>query len=376
MKRHPALSVSIPHLCIVPPHMLEQIAQHGDAEQRARALRTLAVSERMRGRRQIAGSLRAAVPAGEKRRSVYDARGRYDLPGAMVRNEGSRPVRDARVNEAYDGAGETYDLYHDVYGRSSIDDRGMRLDSTVHYGHGYDNAFWDGAQMVYGDGDGRLFGPFTGCLDVIGHELSHGVIQHEAELEYRGQPGALNESFADVFGSLVKQRALGQSVQEADWIIGKGLFTPSVKGEGLRSLRAPGTAYDDPVLGRDPQPAHMRGYVRSEDDNGGVHINSGIPNHAFYRAAVAIGGKAWDKTGRIWYVALRDHLRFNTTFRGAASATLRAACELFGETSGEARATLAGWREVGVEPLEKSQMFVPGGAAEVRGSGSRAAARP
>lgn len=262
-------------------------------------------------------------------------------------------MADPSVNEAYDGAGATYDLYRDVYARNSIDDRGMRLDSTVHYGRGYDNAFWDGTQMVYGDGDGRLFGPFTACLEVIGHELGHGVIQHEAGLEYRGQSGALNESFADVFGSLVRQRTLGQTVEEADWLIGKGLFTKSVHGEGLRSLKAPGTAYDDPVLGRDPQPAHMSGFVRSDEDNGGVHVNSGIPNHAFYRAALEIGGRAWERAGWIWYVALRDHLRHDASFRAAAAATLRAGRDLFGEGSDEVRAVRSGWATVGVEPLER-----------------------
>ena len=93
------------------------------------------------------------------------------------------------VNEAYDGAGETYDLYEQVYGRSSVDGRGMRLDSSVHYGAGYDNAFWSGSQMVYGDGDGKLFDRFTKSVDVIGHELTHGVTANEARLDITTSPG-------------------------------------------------------------------------------------------------------------------------------------------------------------------------------------------
>jgi Zn-dependent metalloprotease len=224
---------------------------------------------------------------------VYDAGTRTQLPGTLVRSEGQLTRQDVRPNEAFDGSGATWDLYHDAYGRSSVDDRGMPLVSTVHYRVGYDNAFWDGSQMVYGDGDGKFFERFTKCLDVIAHELTHGVIQYEASLDYAGQPGALNESFSDVFGSLVKQWSLGQTAEKADWLIGAGLFRPGVTGVALRSMAAPGTAYDDPVLGKDPQPADMAHYVETVDDNGGVHINSGIPNRAFYLAATAIKGHAW-----------------------------------------------------------------------------------
>ncbi|MDQ2979781.1 MAG: M4 family metallopeptidase, partial [Acidobacteriota bacterium] len=255
----------------------------------------------------------------------------------------------AAVDEAYDGAGATYDLYRETYGRNSIDDRGMRLDSSVHYGSGYDNAFWNGSQMVYGDGDGKLFHRFTLCVDVVGHELTHGVTAHEANLEYHDQPGALNESISDVFGSLVKQRARGQTAQQADWLIGEGLFTSAVSGVSLRSMKAPGTAYDDPVLGRDPQPGHMRDYVETYEDDGGVHINSGIPNRAFYLAAVAIGGNAWEKAGKIWYVALRDHLRRSSTFADAASLSARVAADLYGADGGEARAVREAWKAVGVK---------------------------
>ena len=171
----------------------------------------------------------------------------------------------------------------------------------MHYGVDYDNAFWNGERMVFGDGDGEIFTGFTGSLSVIAHELSHGVIEDEGGLVYRGQSGALNESIADVFGALVEQHHLGQTVDEASWLIGEGIFTDAVEGRALRSLAAPGTAYDDDVLGRDPQPAHMDGYVVTRDDNGGVHINSGIPNHAFYRTAMALGGHAWERAGRIWY---------------------------------------------------------------------------
>jgi Zn-dependent metalloprotease len=224
----------------------------------------------------------------------------------------------------------------------------MGLDSSVHYGREFDNAFWDGRQMVYGDGDGTIFGRFTKCIEIIGHELTHGVTEYEARLDYRDQPGALNESFSDVFGSLVKQKKLGKDAAAADWLIGAGLFAPGVKGVALRSMKAPGTAYDDPRIGKDPQPAHMKDFVSTHEDNGGVHINSGIPNHAFYLAATAIGGRAWTKAGRVWYLALRDRLRPDAQFADAARETAALAVELFGAGGREARAVAAAWDEVGV----------------------------
>jgi Zn-dependent metalloprotease len=209
--------------------------------------------------------------------------------------------------------------------------------------------------MVYGDGDEdlpegqRLFNRFTISLDVIGHELTHGVTQYEAALAYWQQPGALNESMSDVFGSLVKQRRLGQTAAEADWVIGQGLFTSNVNGVGIRSMKAPGTAYDDPVLGRDPQPAHMNDYLNTIEDNGGVHINSGIPNHAFYVAAREMGGYAWEKAGQIWYVALRDKLREGSDFQACAEYTFQVAGERYGAGGLEQQAVKKGWMEVGID---------------------------
>ena len=336
------------HCRILPPHILDAIVRNGTPQQRRRALATLAVSERLRGRREVLALSLAPVPAGMKRRTVYDAQHATRLPGVLVRGEGDPESADAAVNEAYDGAGDTYDFYAEVYGRNSIDGRGMRIDSTVHYGVQYDNAFWDGAQMVYGDGDGELFERFTRSVDVIGHELTHGVTDSEAALEYHDQPGALNESLSDVFGSLVKQRVRKQTAAEADWIIGEGLFTPRVRGVGLRSLKAPGSAYSDPILGNDPQPSHMSNYDRSPDENGGVHVNSGIPNHAFYLAAVAIGGFAWEKAGKIWYAAATERLRPRSDFAAAAKATQAVAGELFGAGGAEQEAVQEAWSQVGL----------------------------
>jgi Zn-dependent metalloprotease len=347
-----------PLFCIIPPHMLSQIVEHGSAGQRAMAIRTLRTSAQFSGQRQVAAdihAMQAPPPQPGKNRSVYDAQTSSNLPGVLVRSEGGDASTDPAVNEAYDGAGDTYDLYWNIYQRNSIDGIGMPLNSTVHYQKGYDNAFWNGQEMVYGDGDEdlpqaeRLFNRFTVSLDVIGHELTHGVTGFTARLMYVDQPGALNESISDVFGSLTKQYHLGQTADQADWIIGAGLFTSNVHGVGIRSMMAPGTAYDDPILGKDPQPASMKDYVNTTQDNGGVHINSGIPNHAFYVTAVEIGGNAWEKSGLIWYRTLREKLQPRATFQDAANQTFEMAGTQYGVGSLEQQAVRKGWAAVGID---------------------------
>jgi Zn-dependent metalloprotease len=353
------------HRCccqIAPPDLLAQVARDGTPAQREAALHTIAASAGMRTRRALTGRLLRelggdmaalgflAPPAGENL-SVYDVehQGASALPGRKVRGLGDPPVADVAVNEAYDGASETYGFYRDAYDRNSIDDRGMEIVSSVHYGVDFDNAFWNGTQMVYGDGSGRIFvkGSLTKAIDVIGHELTHGVTAATAGLRYSLQPGALNESMSDVFGSLVKQYVNKQTAAEADWLIGAGTLVPSM-GKALRSMKAPGTAYKG-----DRQPAHMDDYVDLPDDNdpandnGGVHINSGIPNHAFALAAIAIGGQAWEKAGRIWYATLTERLAADSDFADAARATAAVAGELFGEGA-EQQAVRDAWRQVGV----------------------------
>lgn len=339
---------------IIPQEMLKAIAKNGTDKQKDIALHSLSLSGFIRGQRSVLGPMAfiTAVQGAQKNREVYTASSSVDLPGDMIRREDDPSSTDTAVNEAFDGAGATYDFYRELFDRNSINDNGMRMISTVHYDQNYDNAFWDGKQMVYGDGDGEVFakGGFTNCIDVIGHELTHGVTQYEADLAYRGQPGALNESFSDVMGIMVKQRVLNQTADKADWLIGAGILASSIKGVALRSMKEPGTAYDDPVLGgKDPQPGDMKDFVRTSTDSGGVHTNSGIPNHAFYLAATEIGGYAWEKAGKIWYVTLRDKLRPNSQFKDAAKATVMVAGDLFGTGSTEQKAVKGAWAGVGIK---------------------------
>jgi Zn-dependent metalloprotease len=346
--------------CIVPPHILREVARNGTDEERGFALDTLALDNSHRTQRAVinqAGLMPvfAATPVTPtKHRLIYNTNHTANLPGTLARSEGQGPVADASVNQAYDGLGHVFDFYLGKYHRNSINNAGMTMTATVHYSVKYNNAFWNGSEMIFGDGDGVIFktNSFTTDIDVIGHELTHGVTQFEAGLAYHDQPGALNESVSDVFGSMIKQFVLNQTSAQADWLIGAGILT--FPNQALRSMKAPGTAYNNPKLGKDPQPATMANYVHTAADNGGVHINSGIPNHAFFLLATALGGHSWEKAGQIWYDTLRDPglkaVSATATFKQFATFTVSHAGALYGASSPEKNATFNAWKAVGVLP--------------------------
>jgi Zn-dependent metalloprotease len=335
---------------IIPEYVNKKIVERGTKKQKEQAWKNLVLTEQLRGRRLVTGLMSSMFSVSNRLdRTIFDAKNSEKLPGTLVRREGGKVKGGKTVTEAYDYSGSTYNFFREIFDRNSIDTRGMKLDSTVHYGENYNNAFWNGTQMVYGDGDGEIFQRFTKSIDVIGHELTHGVTQYEAALEYEGQSGALNESFSDVFGSLVKQYVLKQKADKADWLIGSGLFTKKINGLALRSMKDPGTAYDDPTIGIDPQPGHMNNYVKTSSDNGGVHINSGIPNRAFYLTAIELGGYAWERAGKIWYVTLTQRLRERSNFQMAANLTFSVARELYDKYGEEQRAVKNAWNNVGIK---------------------------
>ncbi|QAY60696.1 M4 family peptidase [Microbacterium protaetiae] len=345
------------NLGIVPPFLLDRVAATDKphlAHAAQAAHRTLLAPrtyrpQRVRLQLSVEGDALVAETSPSPDRTIADTHNTETLPGDIVRTEEQPPVDDATVNQAFDGLGVTFDFYWDAYHRDSIDGHGLPLDATVHYGQDYDNAFWNGERMVFGDGDGDVFTGFTGSITVIAHELTHGVTEASGGLDYQGQSGALNESISDVFGVLTEQYHLGQTADEASWLVGEGIFSDQVQGTALRSLKAPGTAYDDDVLGKDPQPATMAGYVQTSEDNGGVHINSGIPNHAFYLAATAIGGKAWEGAGLVWYKTVTaGTLPTSADFATFAKATLATAEAEYGEDAKEVAAIRAAWTQVGV----------------------------
>jgi Zn-dependent metalloprotease len=228
----------------------------------------------------------------------------------------------------------------------------MNLGLNVHYGVRYMNAFWDGEEMVFGDGDGQIFVGFARSLDVTAHELGHGVTQFTANLDYFSQSGALNEHFSDAFGTVVTQFQSGETAGTADWLIGDEIMGPSLRGEALRSMRAPGTAYDNPLMGTDPQPAHMDDYYDGFADNQGVHINSGIPNRAFYLVATELDDTL--AAGRLWYRALQ-RLTPTATFAVAAEVLVNTARLMTGEGNlpkGTAQIVRAAFSEVGILKLD------------------------
>ncbi len=368
------------HCTIIPPYLLGRLADSDNAHVARCAQRTIGSDATVRERRTIVSEragrdpkglvppdlvrrargldsgrrpqVTATVPAVPER-SIHDAKHGTALPGTLVRAESAKPVDDVAVNEAYDGLGATWQMLWTAYQRDSLDGKGLPLVASVHYERDYDNAFWDGAQMVFGDGDGVYFDGFTSCLDVIGHELTHGLTQYTAGLTYVAQSGALNESVSDVFGSLVKQLRGGETADQADWLIGAGLFTDKVNGVALRSMKAPGTAYDDPNLGKDPQPADMDGYQDlphdAEHDNGGVHLNSGIPNRAFALVATAIGGYSWEAPGQIWYDTITGKgIPKDVEFAEFAERTMAAARKRYGAKSTQAKAVHDAWVTVKV----------------------------
>lgn len=344
------MAVTSSNTCILPPHLLERLARTAETDVRASVLDTLALDRRFRLAR-AESVARAGVRirpvtfgrvGGQPNRAIYDQQHSWEQrPGILARGERQAKVPDKSVDQVYDGFGATYEFFWSVFQRDSIDNQGMALLGLVHFGTNYDNAFWDGAgHMFFGDGDGQVLVDTTKGVDVIGHELTHGVTQHEAKLEYSGQSGALNESVSDVFGIQIKQAFLKQGADESDWLIGEDIVGPALK-PALRSMKAPGTANP-----HDDQPADMDHYVPGGD----VHLNSGIPNHAFYVVATTLGGKSWDAAGPIWYATLCDAaLAPDATFQDFADLTNKHADAMYGANSREADAVRAGWEAVKIK---------------------------
>ncbi|MEU7291194.1 M4 family metallopeptidase [Streptomyces flaveolus] len=343
--------------CAIPPYILEDLLESDDGEVRQAALNTLLTTARLRGERTVLAAFPGAATPGNGRRTVFDCRNGTDLALAVLaRSEHGPPPSDSAANRAFDALGRTRDFFQRVFARNSIDGQGMRLDGYIHYDEKYNNAFWDGREMCFGDGDGIIFSDLTSSISVIAHELAHGVTEHTAGLAYRDQSGALNESISDVFGTLVEQWMLNQTAEQADWLIGREVFTPKVQKDALRSMKAPGHAW-----ARDPQPDHMSKYIHMSGDHGGVHYNSGIPNKAFYLTATAIGGHAWEAPGMIWYESLKAS-NSETRFQEFADTTYRKAGDLYGAGSAQQQAVLGTWQQVGI-----TITGVPAGIAEEQG---------
>jgi Zn-dependent metalloprotease len=289
----------------VPPHVLDHIARVRAREglEPSTAQRSAVVSAQLRRfRRNLVSSVTgpAAELEGDKGiakglqfpppssagRLIYDDLNQWNFDVKFVRGEDDPAVGGNNANQAYDYLGQVRQYYKDVLGRNSIDNAGLNLIANVNYGVDFNNAFWDGVRMVFGNGDNVVFKDLTGDLDVPGHELTHGVTQYTAGLNYTpDETGALNESFSDMLGSAIDAWANDRDADSHNWLIGEDIMADDLYGEALRNMAEPGTAYDDPILGRDPQPRDMSGYVPGGDP----HLNSGIPNRWFYLICKEIG---------------------------------------------------------------------------------------
>ncbi|HNP23014.1 MAG TPA: M4 family metallopeptidase [Panacibacter sp.] len=343
--------------CILPPYIADKLVDKGSEKNKQEALENKLMNHRLRSDRLFLAALSphqqkmmAVSPKVAKKPKpiieVYSCNNLRSLPGTKMSKTGTK-FRDGDAQNVYDGGLQTWKFYYDLFKRNSIDDQGMAMIHSVHYGKRYNNAMWNGRQMLYGDGDKKVFDSFTKDIDIIGHELTHGVTQFTANLNYEFQSGALNESVSDIFGIMIKQRAMKLDVKKSDWLIGGNVMLGDQYA--LRSMKAPGTAFKNhPQWGDDPQPATMDGYLKmqntEEDDWGGVHFNSGIPNFAFYVMAYNMGGFSWEKAGQIWYAALTKELTPSSDFAAAKTATIKQAGIIFGKASLEVKAVKAGWK--------------------------------
>jgi Zn-dependent metalloprotease len=339
----------------VPPHVQREIAKNVDGPAAVKS--QLDLAEEARKARSTAidkvemtlAVVELAPPAtGTARREVYDLKHGTTQRVNLVRAEGGPETDDVDATNAYDNAGLVRRFYQEVLNRNSIDNQALDLVLNVHFSTNYNNAFWDGDDMTFGDGDGVIFSGFARSLDVVGHELAHGVTQFTSGLVYSKEPGALNEHFSDVFGTTITQWAAGETPETADWLIGDEIMGPQLYGEALRSMRHPGTAYDNSILGKDPQPATYADRYTGTADNGGVHINSGIPNRAFYLSATELGDTI--TAARIWYHALQ-FLPPSANFSQAAKQVADSARILVKAgmiPKGAAQIVRGAWRAVGV----------------------------
>lgn len=258
----------------------------------------------------------------------------------------SKFFEDKAAVDAHVNAGKVYDYYKKTFNRNSFDDKGAKLISTVHVGESWNNAAWNGVQMMYGDGDGKTFIPLSAGLDVIGHELTHAVTEHTANLVYKNESGALNESLSDIMGVMVEKKS---------WDLGADIYTPGKPGDALRSLKDP-ASIPNPLKPGEGYPDHYNKRYTGTADNGGVHINSSINNKAAYLVSeggdhygVKVTGVGREATEKIYYRALTKYLTANSDFKMMRQAALQSAEDLYGKNSKAVQAVTKAYDAVGVK---------------------------
>jgi Zn-dependent metalloprotease len=338
--------------CIVPKEVLDRLSHDKTLtqEQRKAMVDTARVSDALRNVRVQAGLLtnvsqsigaHLATLAAAPKVTVYDCKQTQTLPGTPVPKP--KASTDATCKRAFNETTKVARFYKQVFKRNSIDNAGMTMMSSVHYGVKFNNAMWNGTQMVYGDGDSKIFVDFTKGNDVIGHELTHGVTQHSLQLGYSDDAGGLNESVSDCFGSMFRQWEASQTVGAADWLIGKDIMGSVAKAKGYTCLRNMANPADKKALA--PQPTKYSQITPGMDP----HYSSGPPNLAFCVACQTAGGKSWETVGQVWYAVLTSSGPHPTMkMKDFANRTRQVAGQMFGTKPAVGVAIDKGWKSVGL----------------------------
>lgn len=259
------------------------------------------------------------------------------------------------TNEILQLSNLAYDFFHNKFDLESFDNKNSPIDIHINYGEKYNNAFYDGIQLVFGNGDGEYFKSFL-LQDILTHELTHAVTDHQCGLVYEKQSGALNEHLSDVFAICLNQRLKKEKASTSSWVLGEGIFTDRINGKGIRTFKNE-PAFDDPVLGKDDQPKHMNGYLdlpnTDEGDYGGVHANSGILNHAFHNFCIMTETEVSDEwTNRSWKAPLEiwfdtyPKIKPISSFRNFAYSTVKVTKDTHPELQTQ---ILKAWESVGIK---------------------------
>jgi Zn-dependent metalloprotease len=339
--------------CIVPADVLKRFAGDTTLPQDLRSSLddTLRVDLEFRNLRRQANRLtqvaRLAIVAparqlmGPPTVSVFTCDHSQSLPGTQIPDpDGSS---DATAKNVFKETTLVANFYKEVFNRDSVDNANMALLSSIHYGKNYNNAFWNGSQMTYGDGDGKIFVDFSKANDVIGHELTHGVTQYSLQLNYSGDAGGLNESISDCFGSMFRQWQANQTAGTADWLIGADIVGPAAKERGLTCLRDMANPAADHCLA--PQPTSYSQITPGMDP----HYSSGPPNLAFCTACKIAGGESWKGVGKVWYEVLtQSGPHPNMVMKDFANRTRNTSAHLFPGNTTLQNAVDQGWRHVGL----------------------------
>lgn len=334
---------------IIPKDVLEKLAndpslseeiRHASAHSGLVSAQLRKVRDQMLALTSIGGPMgfAAAELAPAPAVTVYDCKHHQTTPGTPIPKPSSS--KDATATRTFKETTAVATFYKQVFGRNSIDGAGMTMMSSIHYGDKYNNAMWNGSQMIYGDGDNQIFIDFTGGNDVIAHELTHGVTQYTLQLVYSDDAGGLNESISDCFGSMFRQWEANQDATHADWLIGHDILGPAAKAKGYTCLRNMANPADPHALA--PQPTKYSQITHGMDP----HYSSGPPNFAFYLACKKVGGKSWETIGQIWYYALTGGPNPHMTMKEFADRTRKLATKMYGSVPAVFAAVDNAWKQV------------------------------